>query len=91
MDSNISLIKALAMTLVTETGSLNNMDLTSDENKSFDLYEKVREFETKLIKTAPVKTKGNQCQAAKLLGVKPTTLHNKIKVLNIKPLETIPE
>ncbi len=89
MDSNISLIKALATTLLTEIDSLNVGEELLTANASFDLNEKVREFEVKLIKTALIKTKGNQFQAAKMLGVKYTTLHNKIRALKISYLKDV--
>jgi len=91
MDSNLSLIKALATTLLSEIDSWgeNQQILISDAH--FDLNEKVREFEVKLIKAALVKTGGNQRQAATLLGLKPTTLHNKIKTLEIQCLKLTAE
>ncbi len=52
-------------------------------SSSFNLITKVREFETKMIKTALLKTNDNQFRAAKLLGVKPTTLYNEIKFVNV--------
>ena len=44
-----------------------------------DLPEEVRGFETDLIQAALVKTGGNQLRAARLLGLKHTTLNAKIK------------
>ncbi|MGD9560892.1 MAG: helix-turn-helix domain-containing protein [Pyrinomonadaceae bacterium] len=82
MDSGVSLIKALAATLLTEIDSLENDDISMGDD-AFDLAEQVRAFEVKLIKTALVKTQGNQRRAASLLGVKNTTLHNKIKTYGI--------
>jgi DNA-binding NtrC family response regulator len=49
----------------------------------------VRDFEIKLIRTALIKTGGNQRRAAFLLGVKTTTLHNKIKVYGIESTKSI--
>lgn len=89
MDSGISLIKALAATLLTEIDSLSENDKILLENGSFDLNEKVREFEIKLIRTALLKTRGNQRRAASLLGVKNTTLHNKIKTYGIDCLKLV--
>ena len=87
MDSGISLIKSLASTLLAEIDSLSDNDDFSFEKGSFDLNEKVREFEAKLIKAALLKTQGNQRRAAFLLGVKVTTLHNKIKTYGINTMK----
>jgi DNA-binding NtrC family response regulator len=89
MDSGISLIRTLATTLLAEIDSLNVADNIAIENNSFDLSEKVREFEIKLIKAALLKTRGNQRRAAFLLGVKVTTLHNKIKTYGINSLKLV--
>ncbi|MBC7901333.1 MAG: hypothetical protein H7070_14915 [Saprospiraceae bacterium] len=82
MDSSVSLMKALATTLLTEIDSLDDNN-SLPGNGSFDLSERVRDFEVKLIRTALLKTGGNQRRAAILLGVKVTTLHNKIKTYGI--------
>lgn len=87
MDSGISLIKSLATTLLAEIDALNENDNFSIESGSFDLVEKVREFEIKLIKAALLRTRGNQRRAAFMLGVKVTTLHNKIKIYNINNIK----
>ena len=47
--------------------------------------EEVRQFEVNLIRTALGRTSGSQIRAAKLLGLKPTTLNAKIKRYNITP------
>ena len=54
------------------------------KNKLLNLNDKVREFESKLIKSALVKSAGNQRKAAQILGIKSTTLHQKIKTHGIK-------
>ena len=87
MDSGISLIKSLATTLLAEIDALSDNDNFSIESGSFDLVEKVREFEIKLIKAALLRTQGNQRRAAFMLGVKVTTLHNKIKIYNINNIK----
>ncbi|HEX8556549.1 MAG TPA: helix-turn-helix domain-containing protein [Pyrinomonadaceae bacterium] len=53
-----------------------------------DFYEEVRRFECALIQRALRRTAGNQAQAARLLNLKQTTLHEKIKRYNIRP-ETV--
>ncbi|CAN5550317.1 hypothetical protein BH10ACI3_BH10ACI3_26460 [soil metagenome] len=89
MDQNISLIKALIDTLQTEVETLN--DNTFEEiGDSLDLSEKVREYETKLIRSALVRTRGNQRQAAAMLNLKATTLNAKIKQLGIRPFKHDP-
>jgi DNA-binding NtrC family response regulator len=55
--------------------------ISSEE--SLDLRERTQGFQKKVILTALKKTKGVQKQAAKLLGVKPTTLNEMIKRLAI--------
>ena len=49
-----------------------------------DFYREVQQFETHLIKMALDETGGNQAKAAKLLGIKATTLNSKIKLFQIK-------
>lgn len=87
MDSGFSLIRALATTLLTEIDSLGADSAILNEGSAFDLSERVREFEVKLIRAALLKTGGNQRRAASLLGVKNTTLHNKIKSYGINSIK----
>jgi len=47
------------------------------------LYDAVADYERRLIETALRQAAGVQKQAAKLLGLKPTTLNEKIKRLSI--------
>lgn len=86
MDHNLSLIRALVNTLHIEIETLdsNGSDELSDE--PVDLSEKVREYEAKLIRSALVKTGGNQRRAAYLLQLKASTLNAKIKQLGINIL-----
>jgi transcriptional regulator with GAF, ATPase, and Fis domain len=49
-----------------------------------DFYQEVQQFETHLIKMALDETGGNQAKAARLLGIKATTLNSKIKLFNIE-------
>lgn len=91
MNSNLPLLKALATTLLSEIDSLGDKSSFFAGDEPFNLHEKVREFEIKLIKTALIKTGGNQRRAAHLLGIKGTTLHNKIRVYNIQCLKIVPQ
>jgi DNA-binding NtrC family response regulator len=83
MDSGISLIRSLATTLLSEIDSLGEDNDFPSKNGPFVLSDSVRDFEIKLIRTALLKTGGNQRRAASLLGVKVTTLHNKVKSYGI--------
>ena len=87
MDSSISLIRSLATTLLSEIDSLSESDHRLEPNSTIVLSEMVRDFEIKLIRTALLKTGGNQRRAASLLGVKTTTLHNKIKLYGIESMK----
>ncbi len=49
-----------------------------------DFYDEVQRFETHLIKMALNETGGNQAKAARLLGIKATTLNSKIKLFQIE-------
>src|SRR5215213_1401624 len=48
-----------------------------------DFYDEVQRFETHLIRMALAETGGNQAKAARLLGIKATTLNSKIKLFKI--------
>jgi DNA-binding protein Fis len=48
-----------------------------------DFYSEVQQFETSLIRLALDYTGGNQAQAARVLGLKPTTLNSKMKLYEI--------
>ena len=48
-----------------------------------NFYDEVQRFETHLIKMALSETGGNQAKAARLLGIKATTLNSKIKLFQI--------
>jgi transcriptional regulator with GAF, ATPase, and Fis domain len=49
-----------------------------------DFYGEVKRFETALIKLALGEAGGNQARAARLLGLRATTLNSKIKLYNIE-------
>ena len=57
---------------------------TLNVTAGIDFYAEVRRFEIRLIRLALGRTGGNQRQAAQLLGLKPTTLHYKLKLFNIQ-------
>jgi DNA-binding protein Fis len=63
-----------------ESASLQTLDLA----KGIDFYDEVQRFETALIKLALEQAEGNQARAARLLGLRATTLNSKIKVYDIQ-------
>lgn len=61
-----------------------SIDNSSFANKSgINFQEKVRNYEVTLIINALIQTGGSQTKAAQLLGIKLTTLNNKIKHFSI--------
>jgi len=63
-----------------ESAQLQTLDL----GKGIDFYNEVQRFETALIKLALEQAEGNQAQAARLLGLRATTLNSKIKLFDIQ-------
>ena len=82
IDSRLDALKEVALTLLGAVDSLRSAQPTRDHN--IRLQDEVQRFETDLIRTALEKTGGNQARAARLLGVKHTTLNAKIKRYRIR-------
>ena len=87
-------LKNLILSLLTEVQSLEHDELLSElatpqEFRGLDIEQGikfddvVRQFETNIIRRALILTDGNQARAARLLGIKPTTLNYKIKLYNL--------
>jgi DNA-binding NtrC family response regulator len=57
--------------------------LDFDEKRGVAFYEEVTKFEVALIREALACTHGNQRAAARLLGLKTTTLNSKVKLYNL--------
>jgi len=83
----------LADALLSEAETLaRDKAFTEEANKlrpldilgGIDFYDEVQRFETHLIKMALAETAGNQAKAARLLGIKATTLNSKIKLYSIQ-------
>lgn len=87
IDIKLGALKKLAQALLLEVSSLEQQK--GDPVRSdVDLSEEVREFEADLIRCALVKTGGHQVQAARMLNIKPTTLHEKMKRYGIQQFES---
>ena len=80
---NLDSLREAAVTLMREVESLAS-NQEPQTNGRLRLQEEVQRFESELIRRALQRTHGNQRRAAKLLGVKVTTLNCKIKRLGIQ-------
>jgi DNA-binding NtrC family response regulator len=74
----ITSLKVLAMTLLSQVESLER-EIAANEVSELNLQKEVHRFEAAIIRSALAKTGGRQRKAARLLGVKVTTLNTKIK------------
>jgi DNA-binding NtrC family response regulator len=80
----LGVLKDIALLLVEEIealGYVRSVNITQGIN----LHEEMRMFEVHLVQSALERTGGHQTRAAQLLGISLTTLHNKLKRLNISP------
>ena len=78
LPGQIKSLREITLSLLTELESLGSLTAPPPET-TLKLEDEVRRFEIALIRAALIKTKGNQASAARLLGVKHTTLNAKIK------------
>ncbi len=81
---NINTLREAAMTLLREVESLASQQ-EPPSTQRLGLQEEMQRYESELIRDALHRTRGNQRRAAKLLGVKVTTLNCKIKRLGLQP------
>ena len=77
LDNRLDALREVALTLLGAVDSLRSAQ--PSRGQSIRLQDEVQRFETDLIRTALERTGGNQARAARLLGVKHTTLNSKIK------------
>lgn len=77
-------LRDLTLALLEEIETLENVR-TVNLRRGINLHEEIRQFEIHLIQSALERTGGHQTRAAQLLGINLTTLHNKLKRLNISP------
>jgi len=81
-ESRLASLKDVAIELLSAVETLRTT-APGVGDRTLRLHEEVRRFETDLIRTALIRTNGNQLHAARLLGVKHTTLNAKIKRFGI--------
>jgi DNA-binding NtrC family response regulator len=84
LELKFELLHDVALQLVDEIESLGTVR-TVNLSRGISLPDEIRAFETHLIQSALERTGGHQTRAAQLLGINLTTLHNKLKRLNISP------
>ena len=83
LELQIGALKEVALGLLRQLDHLKPQETNASPLEFRTLHDEVREFEIELINTALSKTHGHQRQAAKLLGLKVTTLNAKMKRYNI--------
>ncbi|PYS70778.1 MAG: hypothetical protein DMF69_12525 [Acidobacteria bacterium] len=84
VDDRLNILRETVLQLLQEVESLT-MTVPVALKNGARLDEEVRQFEVNLIRTALGRTAGSQTRAAKLLGLKLTTLNAKIKRYQIAP------
>ena len=82
LEHRLKALRDVALHLLTEVESLGGTKPRGYRN--LRLHEEVQQFEIDLIRIALDRTGGSQTQAARMLGVKLTTLNTKIKKYGIE-------
>ncbi len=85
LNNRLNTLREVALTLLREVESLR-VSQQPNIKQNVRLHDEVQRFETELIRSALVRTGGNQTRAAQLLGVKLTTLNTKVKRYKISTL-----
>jgi transcriptional regulator with GAF, ATPase, and Fis domain len=78
VDARLNTLRETVLQLLDEVECLA-ISKPVDIKNGARFSDEVRQFEVSLIRTALGRTSGSQTRAAKLLGLKPTTLNAKIK------------
>ena len=78
VDVRLNTLRETVLQLLDEVESLA-ITRPVDIKRGARFSDEVRQFEVSLIRTALGRTSGSQTRAARLLGLKPTTLNAKIK------------
>lgn len=74
----LTTLRELATTLLSEVEEIARAR-SLDIRHGINIHDEVRRYEAELIRRALKLTGGHQSRAARLLGLKKTTLHSKIK------------
>lgn len=82
-NNQLEALKSLSLLLVREINSLEEMQSTLEKEieleKPICLLNELQNFEAKMLRCALIRSMGSQTKAAKLLGLKLTTLHAKLR------------
>ena len=90
VDQLVMLAKALAKEIETLKAELSNDENNEQlNNEGIDFYDVIERYEIELIRSALNQCGGNQSQAAKLLHLKSTTLHAKMKHYGLNSVRPI--
>jgi DNA-binding NtrC family response regulator len=80
----LEILREIVLRLIEEIDALEYVR-SVNIRRGINLHEEMRMFEVHLVQSALERTGGHQTRAAQLLGINLTTLHNKLKRLNISP------
>ena len=86
LEARIHSLKVLALTLLREVEYLEEQGV-NNSSCALDLQSEVHRFEAEMIRSALIRTGGRQRRAARLLGMKTTTLNSKIRRYQIETKE----
>ena len=78
LSGQIEMLQMAALTLLKEVQAISTLD-AADIVRGIKFYDEVERFERELIMRALELTGGHQVRAARLLGLKVTTLNSKVK------------
>ena len=82
-NGSLNVLRESVLRLLSQVELLGDNQSSRERAKRASLSEEVRRFEIELITNALRQTHGHQLRAARLLGVKVTTLNGKIKRYDI--------
>ncbi|MGI8469740.1 MAG: helix-turn-helix domain-containing protein [Pyrinomonadaceae bacterium] len=81
--NQLEALKSLSLLLVREINSLEEtqsaVEKEIESEQPICLLDEIQRFEVNMIRCALIRSMGSQTRAAKLLGLKLTTLHTKIR------------
>jgi transcriptional regulator with GAF, ATPase, and Fis domain len=88
LNHRLTTLRELAATLLSEVEEIATVR-PLDIERGINIQEEVQRYEAELIRRALKLTGGHQARAARLLGLKKTTLHSKIKRYKLLPQDRL--